>query len=150
MDIAPAPVGLTMYTKFASRLADFAPKAFTTNDSLKESHAREIKNLLHCSEGKKLWTQERIAKAKRVSVQTVNFRIQFSDFPKSVIDEFSTNVSLAESHAREIRQILHCRNFEPWRTFESSARATELPPGPRGDNGSKLFARATDFAPSPP
>jgi site-specific DNA-methyltransferase (adenine-specific) len=60
------------------------------------------------------WTQQRIADAKGVSQFNVSIRLAFAYFPSSVQAAFIANDFLRESHAREIRELLHCNNLAPW------------------------------------
>lgn len=67
------------------------------------------------------WTQQRIADAKGVNRAQVAMRLQYAEFPQSVVAAFVKNDFLKEGHVAEIRQLLNFNNLSPWRTFESVA-----------------------------
>lgn len=57
------------------------------------------------------WTQQQIADAKGLKNRTVvSFRLDYADFPDSVLERFVTNDFLVEGHAREIKTLLQCNN----------------------------------------
>ena len=73
---------------------------FITKDSLKEGHARELLGLLQCNNQ---WLT-----TEQILMESVGFRIQYSEFPTSVIDAFGTKDSLKEGHARELLGLVQC------------------------------------------
>jgi len=66
------------------------------------------------------WKQNRIATAKGVSEALVSLRMQYAQWPKSVL-KFFTNGDANEGHARELRQILQCKDSSGWLTWEGAA-----------------------------
>ena len=58
--------------------------------------------------------------AKGVSEALVSLRLQYAQWPKSVL-KFFTNGDANEGHARELRQILQCKDSSGWLTWEGAA-----------------------------
>ena len=66
------------------------------------------------------WTQERIAEAKGCKQQQVGSRIQYAGLSSRVLEYFTKNDFLKESHATEIIKLQNFCNLTPWLTSETA------------------------------